>query len=64
MKTLLRMLFVCAVSVTLIGFVGCKKDEGPMEGLGRDLDKAAKETEKAAKEGAEKTKDAIDDATN
>lgn len=71
MKSLLRAMIVMVAAGSLIGFVGCKKEEGPMESLGKQVDKAAEDAKKAAKEGvkeadeaAKEAADAVKDATN
>lgn len=62
MKKISMLLSALVLCGALTAFVGCKKEEGTFEQMGREVDKAAKETEKAAKEGATKAEDAAKDA--
>lgn len=62
MKMISRILCALVLCGALSAFVGCKKEEGSFEQMGREVDKAAKETEKAVKEGAAKAEDAAKDA--
>ncbi len=63
MRRLGSMLCIAAVACALTAFVGCsKKEESPMEKMGKSIDKAAQDAGKAVQEGADKAEDAAKDA--
>ncbi len=55
-KSLIIALFA-AVTLTI---VGCAKEEGTMEKVGKSLDEAAESAEKAAEDAAEEIKEATE----
>ena len=63
MRKLIQMLCIAAVACALTAVVGCsKKEEGPMEKMGKSLDKATDDASKTMKEGAAKADEAAKDA--
>lgn len=55
MKNLLMLVFAALV------LVGCAKEEGPMEKMGKKMDDAAEEVGKSAEEAADAVKEAVED---
>lgn len=48
------------VGIFMAGVAGCKKEEGPMERTGKEMDKAAEKTGQQINKAVEKTGDKIE----
>ncbi len=57
----LSKLFVVMLLAASVSLVACKKEEGPMEKMGKSIDKAAHDVEKNVKKAEKKAKKAIKD---
>ena len=57
-----RILLAMLALALLTSVSACKKEEGPMEKMGKAIDEAAHETEDAVKDAAEEVEDAVKDA--
>lgn len=56
-------ILIGALMLTLMASLpACKKEEGPMEKAGKELDKTAHEMEKSVKEATHEVEDAVKDA--
>lgn len=56
-------IFLAMLALALVASISaCKKEEGPMEKMGKAADEAAHETEKAVKDAAEEVEEAVKDA--
>jgi len=61
MMKLLRVLLITLVLLLATSITACKKEEGPMEKLGKSVDKTAEKMEDAAKDAVEEVEDVVDD---
>lgn len=57
----LKAILTAILAVLMLSAAGCAKEEGPMEKMGKSLDKAAHDVEEAAEEAAEEVKEAAED---
>lgn len=51
------------VTIALFGYVGCKKEEGPMEKTGRQIDESLEKASEKMKEMGEATGNAVEEGT-
>ena len=52
-----KNIFLVTVLAFSVSLVACKKDEGPMEKMGKSIDKAAHDVEKDVKKAAKEIED-------
>ena len=57
-----RILLAMLALAMVASISACKKEEGPVEKMGKAVDEAAQETEDAVKDAAEDVEDAVKDA--
>ena len=59
-----RTLLIVLVLALTAGLAACKKEEGPMEKMGKAMDQAAEDTQEAVEEAANDSKRAVEDAAD
>ena len=63
MKNINRYVFAALVmAILVVGVSGCKKNEGPMERTGREIDKAGEKTGQQIDKAVKKTGDTLEKA--
>ena len=53
--------WIALVGIMTLSLLGCAKEEGPMEKMGKQIDEAAESVEKSAEEAAEKVREATEE---
>lgn len=60
MKVFKALCLMMVLGVAVLPLVGCQKEEGPAERLGKQVDEAATEAGKEAEKAAEEVKEAVE----